>query len=893
MSRPMIVSFPDASQRDAAPLDTASSDSQSASLVGGKGLSLIHMTELGLPVPSGSVLTTEFFAPWIEIIQSSESWKALMKATEEQRAGLCSELKELCADLPLSNPQQEVLDGWREGLSTELREGLFAVRSSSPEEDLDAASFAGGYETCLGIGLDGLESALRRVFASCWDERVLVYKREKGFDPFSVRFAAIIQRQIASDVAGVGFSLNPLTNDYDEALIEANWGLGESVVSGAASPDRWVVDKVDLKVVDQELGSKKTSIWLEREGGTSEKQTHRSDEPCLDDETVKELTELIQRVEVAYGRPMDIEWAAADGRLFLLQARPITTYVPLPPEMQTRPGEPRRLYADGALSKGMTTNEPLSVIELDWGKKFLHPFLHRLVGMEGTPEDNIVFFAGARLYLNLSHMLCLASPEDLAKGSRANDQLMADIQAGIDADRYRSAERPHWMRLRNLGPFLGLLWQWKGIVWNSLRPFWAKDKAHADYLRQVAEYEQYFKEEVDLNQSLTELQESASRTMLDYVFGVACPALTAGLSALALVDRLGKKKPELRKLTDRLQVGFDGNVVVEMGIAQYRLAHLLPPSEFEDLSQLEIKLQDRSLPSAFLEAWDRFVELYGWRGPSEMDQANPRYADDPMLALRQMSYMVGSDFDPEATHQHNMESRRQAFKELMDRSGWFRRWWLGKAHALIERFAGARDTPKHHLVLFGYTLRRRMLIEGDLLVAGGRLDRREHVFDLTHEDLRDAAADPSLDLRRIRAENTRFINQLKAQVKLFPQVIDSRGRILRPPAKEHQPGEMPGTGVSPGVARGPVKVLHRPDEKPIEPGDILVAYTTDPGWTPLFVNAAAVVLEVGGVLQHGAVVAREYGKPCVVGIDRVVSRLRDGQVVEVDGNTGVLRLLDG
>ncbi len=888
MSRPMIVSFPGSALSDSSTPDP--------SWIGGKGLSLLRMTELGLPVPAGAVLSAGFFAPWVEHIQSSEPWHRLRQPqaeqTPEQERELCSQLKDLCAGLPWTEQQREALDGWRESLSTELKEGLFAVRSSSPDEDLDAASFAGGYETCLGIDLEGLESALRQVFASCLDERVLVYKREKGFDPFSVRFAAVIQRQIAADVAGVGFSLNPLTNDYDEALIEANWGLGESVVSGAVSPDRWVVDKVALELVDRELGSKKTSIWLEPEGGTSEKHGHRSDESCLGDALVLELTELIQRVEVAYGRPVDIEWAAADDRLFLLQARPITTYVPLAPEMQTEPGARRRLYADGALSKGMTTNEPLSVMELDWGKKFLHPFLHRLCGMQGTPSDNLVFFAGARLYLNLSHMLRHSSPENLAKGNRANDQLMADILVGIDADRYRSAERPQWFRLRNIGPLLSLGSQHKGMVWNSLRPFWATEKAHADYLREITKYEQYFKEEVDLSLPLAELQETASRKMMNYVFGVACPALSAGLLALALVDRLGRKKPELRELTDRLQVGFDGNVVVEMGIAQYRLAQMLPPSEFEDLSRLERKIQDRSLPPDFLDAWDRFIELYGWRGPSEMDQASPRYADAPMLALRQMSYMAGSDFDPEATHRHNMESRRQAFEELVGRSGWFRRWWLGKAHALIERFAGARDTPKHHLVLFGYTLRRRVLIEGNRLVAEGRLDRPEHVFDLTHEDLRDAEADPSLDLRRIRADNTRFIDQLKAQVKLFPQVIDSRGRILRPPAKAHQPGEMPGTAVSRGVARGPVKVLHRPDEKPIEPGDILVAYTTDPGWTPLFVNAAAVVLEVGGVLQHGAVVAREYGKPCVVGIDRVVSRLRDGQIVEVDGNSGVLRLLD-
>jgi pyruvate,water dikinase len=172
----------------------------------------------------------------------------------------------------------------------------------------------------------------------------------------------------------------------------------------------------------------------------------------------------------------------------------------------------------------------------------------------------------------------------------------------------------------------------------------------------------------------------------------------------------------------------------------------------------------------------------------------------------------------------------------------------------------------------------------------GRLDAADQVFDPTFDDLEAAARDAALDLRRLRTERTRFATQLAAHVTEFPQVIDSRGRIARPPRREGMPGELRGMAVSPGSVTGPVKVLRHPREKPVENGDVLVAYATDPGWTPLFVNAAAVVLEVGGVLQHGAVIAREYGKPCA-GVDRVVSKLRDGQMVEIDGTHGVIRVL--
>jgi pyruvate,water dikinase len=319
---------------------------------------------------------------------------------------------------------------------------------------------------------------------------------------------------------------------------------------------------------------------------------------------------------------------------------------------------------------------------------------------------------------------------------------------------------------------------------------------------------------------------------------------------------------------------------------------MLERADFEDMDALVARIEERRMPPEFLDAWDAFMTRFGCRGPMEMDVASPRYADDPRLALRQMSYMAVDDarFDPAAAHERQVAERHRAYVALLARAAWWRRPFVRRAHVLIERFAGVRDTPKYHMVMFTHALRRRALVEGRCLVEAGRLDAPEHVFDLTFDDVARAADDPDLDLRARRAERTEFLRLLRRQVTEFPHAIDSRGRILRPAPRPETPGELHGMAVSPGVATGPVKVLRTPHEKPVDKGDVLVAYTTDPGWTPLFVNAAAVVLEVGGTLQHGAVVAREYGKPCVVGIERVVSRLRDGQRVEVDGSAGVVRV---
>jgi pyruvate,water dikinase len=439
--------------------------------VGGKGYSLIRMAEAGLHVPPGAVLTTEFFAPWFDAIRASSTWTALADANPDAWSTLCDELKQLCSDLALTAKQRETLEKLRKQLPALGEGALFAVRSSSPEEDLVSTSFAGGYETKLGVRGHELGQALQHCFASTFDERVFAYKREHGFDVLSPRIAVVVQQQIASEVAGVGFSLNPLTNDYDEAVIDANWGLGESVVAGLASPDHFVVDKVSGKLVQKKLGPKQVSVWLDRDGGTVVREGYRSMDLTLSEAQLGELVGLLRRIEELFGHPTDIEWAYADSQLHVLQARPITTYVPLPPEMVTTPGERRRLYADAALSKGLTTNEPISTLGLAWIEDMLYSrVMKRLLGVEDfTPAGGLVFTAGCRFYMNLSNFMWLGmSPRMMAKNTAATDALLAETLANIDPTQHRAATRPPWLRLRLLLLIPKLLWWLRGFFWNAL-----------------------------------------------------------------------------------------------------------------------------------------------------------------------------------------------------------------------------------------------------------------------------------------------------------------------------------------------------------------------------------------------------------------------------------------
>ena len=274
--------------------------------VGGKGLSLIHLANKGFPVPIAAVLSTESFQPWMERLKASPDWKAFAQTKADDMAAAATAVKDSAQTLTFSEDQQQTLSEVRQHLQTE-EITMMAVRSSSPEEDLEGASFAGIYETVLGVTGGNLEAAIKTCFASALDERVVVYKQERGFDPLDLKIAVIIQRQIASEVAGVAFSLNPVNNCYDECVINANFGLGETVVDGVITPDRFVVNKVTSVILEKTPGQKEVATYLKADGGIERKAPQSPSECSLSDDQILAVTALTTDVEAEYGKPMDIE----------------------------------------------------------------------------------------------------------------------------------------------------------------------------------------------------------------------------------------------------------------------------------------------------------------------------------------------------------------------------------------------------------------------------------------------------------------------------------------------------------------------------------------------------------------------------------------------------------
>jgi hypothetical protein len=634
----LIVAFPGTQPQ---------SDHASVAIVGGKGHSLIRMIGSGIPVPPGTILTTEFFVPWYEAVKRTESWREFVISSPDEWANRCDALKRVARDLKFTQQQHQALDFLGRTPTAETGDARFAVRSSSPDEDLQSASFAGGYDTTLGVRPPDLEAAIRHCFESSLDRRVFVYKGQHGFDLFSPRFAVIVQQQVDSDIAGIGFSLNPLTNDYDEAVINANWGLGESVVAGLASPDHFVVDKVTRQIIETTRGAKQVSHWLDGQTGTVARTGYRSADMTLDETQLATLTDMTCRIETLFEYPVDIEWAFAGGRLYVLQARPITTYVPLPPEMVTSPGERRRLYTDVGLSNGMTINAPISPLGLDWMADSVRAVFQHLCGttrLKLTFDEGFMFFAGNRMYQDLSNMMWLVSPQKLAKASEPSDALMSATFANIDVTHYRAAQRPPWARLRMLGYLPRVLWRLRGFLGNTLWSLTAPRRARRSYQRKVEAFESELTTDVDDDLPLEQLRRDCLAHVAHGVFENTMPALAAGLFARRVIDTIvGKNEVDAdgSSLIEKLKLGLTGNVVAEMGIALHQMAKLLDRDGLPNVAGTKnvvgptgatksaSRIADRLMSTEFFAAWNAFLTQYGWRGPLEMDLANPRYADVP------------------------------------------------------------------------------------------------------------------------------------------------------------------------------------------------------------------------------------------------------------------------
>ncbi len=863
------------------------------SQVGGKGYSLIKMTEGGFPVPDGMVLGVRFFDEWVDALMKIEDLRLKNSDSDEELKRKTRALQNRAAQFQFSPHQRDALGAKLQQLKQP--EGrMYSVRSSSPEEDMQGASFAGMYETYLGVTEDQLEARIRDVFISCIDFRVVAYKRQKGFDHTRYTIAVVVMTQIQSDVAGVAFSINPLNNCYDEVVINANFGLGESVVSGDTVPDQFVVDAHSREILSKKIGDKTLAVTLDQSGGTSTEVKKTSDQPALSDAQVLELTEMVKKVETHYEMPMDTEWAYERSTLYMLQARPITSYIPLHPVFQTQPGEPKRLYLDLTLiEQGFQT--PLSVMGTDCFRELSDAMGMSAAGTHvARKPGDFVYGAGGRAYVNLSAEMLLESQDKTAGEYEGLDIYAAQVIRDADMGPYRAHYTAKGILKGTKALFMASFKNWDtigGIL---------KGQKHPEELRKrIDEKGAQFMEEMDrLEQeplSFKDFAYQALRKQADLMIHVTIPSLVDAESAKSRIRKIIKERYDegLAAEADKIDRGLPYNITTEMSCRIYDLITLLSPEDLESAEILKERILNRNLPEGFLAQWDDFMTRFGFRGPREVDVKTPRYQEKPEIVIQQMqNYKALSREDsPGAILERKAIEREGAFKALLEKVDPKDGKRLEKHYQVLVNLGGYREIHKYYLVYAGNKIRQKALnIAHDFKVAK-RIDDLEDIFYMTVDEVQQAIDDDGLDVRQMVAKHRKYMN-VAEKVDNFPPVIDSRGKILRPNRKEAKPGEIIGDPVSAGNVKGRAVIVRYVGEKDIKEGDILVAKAADPGWTPLFINASGVLLEVGGMLQHGSLIAREYGKPCIAGIQNLTERLKDGDVIEMDGASGIVRKID-
>lgn len=879
-------------------LDLKEAGSAPLGLVGGKALNLGRLLAAGFPVPSGFCLTTgayELAAPAglgaiaAQLDSPPDGTAPQGEATRSDAVqNYAQSARELIAASPVPPEVAAALRTAYAALGDAPGdEPAVAVRSSATAEDLPFASFAGQQDSYLNVvGAEAVIDSVRQCWASLWSERAVAYRSANGISHRSVGLAVVVQRFVDAASAGVLFTANPVTGTRTETVIDASPGPGQAVVSGAVNPEHFVLDTATAWVLHRTPGGP--------EAGR---------QPGLSDAQLSRLTSTGDAVQHLLGAPQDVEWLIdAAGKLWLTQSRPITTLYPLEDPLSKDPAamaaaDGTRVYLCGTLLQGLT--RPLTPLGLSVlgrarnGKgawKYVTPGLRMYVDLTPAMRSRI----GRRYLLRIL---------PLADGRSA-----ALFPALLEDPRFRVTQRsrkypPAAKRARTasadagapggLRPMLKLL---PALIRAAFRP--------AAELRRAKAYGTRLETELSLPDSATAFQrlDFAEHSMNQSVEGLiqaTLPGPAAGYIMLAGARRLLRGIAQPRELEAVLR-GLPHNVTTEMDLELWNLAAAVgrdPASRGAFLQHSPHELARRfragALPPPAQSGVRAFLARYGHRAVAEIDLGMPRWAEEPDHILGMITnYLQVEDPGqaPDRQFQRAAEHAEARIRGLVERAAARGRWRARLVRLCLRRareLSGLRELPKFYVVKILAEMHRQLARVGADLARTGSIADRDDVFFLDFDEIRVGLR--GADLRTLVADR-RQLYDLELRRRHIPRLLLSDGTDFEAVVMARSPagGGLSGTPASAGSATGKVRVILDPVGARLEPGEILVAPSTDPGWTPLFMTAGALVMEMGGVISHGAVVAREYGIPAVVGLPDATMRLHTGQIVTVDGSAGTV-----
>jgi pyruvate,water dikinase len=835
--------------------------------VGGKAANLGELTRAGLPVPPGFCVMTEAYrqvAAQAGVDGSHEAGKA----------------RELIVGTPIPAEISEAILADYGKLGDDVP---VAVRSSATAEDLPFASFAGQQDTYLNVvGGEAVLDAVRRCWASLWTDRAFAYRASNGIDNSTVQLAVVIQRMVQSEVAGVMFTANPVTGRRHEYVIDASPGLGESVVSGAVNPDHFVVQ--GNKIVERRLGDKRLVIRSLPGGGTEHVEQEASDEACVSDEQVLALAKLGEKVEQHYDSPQDTEWAIdADGELWLTQSRPITTLYPLP-DVSTKD---TRAYFSFSVAQGLY--RPITPAGIAVFRMLASSASQEIIGVKvADPLAGPPVFAeaGRRIYVDATAGVRTAVGRQLmpkilgvmeARSGKALSSLFDDPRFSLT----QKSRRKFALRLLHVAVKYR-------IPPRLVRALVSPAAAHRNAEKVGAELRQ----RIALAAGATPIQrlDHVEHVLLKDIIPLmprVFPSALVGLGLLGLAGKLLGKPDDLQSVLR----GVPHNITTEMDLELWHVATRIRGTEaaalFRDhpADELARRYKEGTLPDIGL---TEFLKHWGHRAVAEIDVGMPRWSDDPTHILGVLANYLRLD-NPDMAPDAQFARGAAEAEGIIDRlaSGARRKRTVRFALHRARELAGIRELPKYFLIVALGEIRAHLAKIGTELAAAERIENADDVFFLNLKEMREGLNGTSY--QDVVAERRADYDQ-ELRRRRIPRVMLSDG--TEPEAlSQAEPaadGSLPGTPASAGTVTGIARVVLDPVGAHLEPGEILVAPSTDPGWTPLFLTAGGLVMEMGGANSHGAVVAREYGIPAVVGVADATHRITTGQTITVNGATGIV-----
>ncbi|MDU8671337.1 phosphoenolpyruvate synthase [Paenibacillus polymyxa] len=867
-------------------LDFQEMDNTQLLLVGGKGLHLGALAKMeGMQVPEGFCVTTVGYQKALEqnemVHALLDQLTTLKVEDREQIDEVSKKIRQAIMEVAIPS---DVVKAVAHYLSQFGNEYAYAVRSSATAEDLPHASFAGQQDTYLNIiGKESILEHIRKCWASLFTERAVIYRMQNGFDHRQVYLSVIVQRMVFPQASGILFTADPINCNRKLLSIDASFGLGEALVSGLVSADYYQVQ--DGVIVNKRVETKKMAIYGRKEGGTETKQLSPDQQKTqtLTDQQILQLARIGRQIEEHFGCPQDIEWCLADDTFYIVQSRPITTLYPIPEAND----QENHVYVSVGHQQMMT--DPIKPLGIS---------VWMLTG--ATPMFKT---GGGRLFVDITMGLSsLDGRQNLLDVLGHSDPLIKDALITI-------IERGDFIKLdpsdkSEPGPVKSH----KGMSSADILEEAGNDPAIvADLIKSS---------ETSLSALKRNIQTKSGLDVFDCILedmqqrrqrASDLKNLSVIMSAIHASAWINEKMNEWlgeKNVADTLSLSVPNNVTSEMGMELLVVADVIRPypkiveylqqvkddNFLDELVQFEGGQQVRDAIATYL-------DKYGMRCAGEIDITRTRWSEKPSILVPMILSNI-KNLEPGASKRKFEQGRQEALKKEQDLLARLKQLPGGEQKAeetkqiidQIRNFIGYREYPKYDIVSRYFIYKQALLKEAERLVQANILHEKEDIYYLSFEELQETIRTNKLDYQVIDKRK----NEYRLYEKLTPpRVITSDGEIITGQYKrENIPAEaIVGLAVSSGVVEGRARVILNIEGADLEDGDILVTSFTDPSWTPLFLSIKGLVTEVGGLMTHGAVIAREYGLPAVVGVENATKLIKDGQRIRVHGTEGYIEFL--